>query len=142
MENLATVAEGKARFFADKVSRASELKISGCDGRDRTQLRADAEVLRAHLLQGKSIGVAIRYNRFAPKHVKASLYVADIRVNGRLCDKSDLISDLIDYFDVVEGIDYIEQHWAAYVPSDPTPLVLAFGELTRRAEVLRKLASG
>jgi very-short-patch-repair endonuclease len=139
-ENLATITEAKTRSIADKVPRASELRISGLEGRDRPQLRADAEILHAHLLQGKSIGVGVRYNPFASKHVKASLYIADtVRVNGRLCDQQDNIGDLIDYLDVTDGVEHVEQQWSAYVQPLATPLVLAFGEQRRRAEVLRRV---
>ncbi|MCL5746182.1 MAG: AAA domain-containing protein, partial [Acidobacteria bacterium] len=137
---LAAMTETKSGSIACKVQRAAEARISGLEGRDRTQVRADAECLHAHLASGKGIGIGVRYNPFTSKHVKGSLYVADtFRVNGRPCDQQAVVGDLIDYLDVIGAIEYIDQQWSSYVQPQTIPLLLAFEEHMRRAQLLRRV---
>lgn len=139
-EQLAATTETKSSAIASRVHRAAETKISGLEGHDRTRLRADAEILRAHLASGRGIGPLVRYNPFASRHLKSSLYIADtLRVNGRLCDQHPPIEELIDYLDVIQVVEYIDQQWSPYVQPQSLPLLLAFGEHTRRAQVLRRV---
>ncbi len=138
--NLVVATETKAGPVSCKVPRAAEARISGLEGRDRIQVRADAECLHAHLASGKGIGIGVRYNPFTSKHVKGSLYVADtLRVNGRPCDQQSVVGDLIDYLDVIEAIEYIDLQWSSYVHPQNIPMLLAFAEHMRRARLLRRI---
>jgi len=137
-EQLAATTETKTSAIAKKVHRAAETRISGLERYDRSRLRADAEILRSHLASGRGIGPLVRYNPFVSRHLKSSLYIArTLRVNGRLCDQHSAVEELIDYLDVVQVVEYIDQQWLPYVQPQSLPLLLAFGEHMRRAQVLR-----
>lgn len=139
-ERLAATTEGKTSAVADRLPRAAETKISGLETRDRTRVRADAEILLAHLASGRGIGLLVRYSPFASKHLKASVYIADsVRVNGRSCDQLPTLRELIDYLDVMEALEYIDQQWSPYLQSQTVLLLLAFGEHSRRTQVLRRV---
>ena len=54
----------------------------------------------------------LQANPFAPKHVKASLYVArTVRVNGRLCDSTEVLVQLLDWMHVAATLDRVETEW-------------------------------
>ncbi|MGH9357869.1 MAG: AAA domain-containing protein, partial [Terriglobia bacterium] len=110
----------------------------GLDQRDLAVVRADAEVLQAHLASGKGLGISVRFNPFVSKGVRAALYLTDhVRVNGRPCDSPTAIADLLDFIEVTEAVDYIGQQWSPYVQARQMPIALSFREHEQRAEVLR-----
>lgn len=139
-EALHAITINKVTAVASHIPKVSELKISGLDQRDRAVVRADAEVLQTHLASGKSLGISVKYNPFAPKGVRAALYLTDqVRVNGRPCDSPAAIADLLDFIEVTEAVDYIGQQWSPYVQARQMPIALTVREHERRAEVLYEI---
>jgi len=135
--SLSAATSSKLALLRDRVEGAAQLKVTGIDRRDRAEVRAHVEGLRHHLLAGKGTGLALRYNPFAPKHLKACLYLLDeVRVNGRPCERPDETAALLQYLDVVDGIGYVDEQWSAYLPPSPLPMLLRFGDQVRRAELL------
>ena len=141
-QELHTITTKTISVITDRIERVSLFKVSGIDNRDRAIVRADAEVLRVHLAAGKGTGVLVRYSPFAPKRVRAALYLADeVRVNGRLCDSPTVLSDLLDFIEVSDSIDYLDQHWSAHAAKQSRPLALTISEYHRRTEVLQEILS-
>ena len=136
-QNLAAATASKLAFLKDRVDRAAQLKVAGIEQRNRAEVRAHAETLRDHLLAGKGTGLWFRHNPFAPKHLKASLYLIDeVRVNGRPCERHDEANALLDYLDVIDAIEYVDEQWSPYLAASTLPLLLQFGDQVRRAELL------
>jgi very-short-patch-repair endonuclease len=135
--NLSEATASKLAFLKDRVGHAAQLKISGIDQRDRAEVRAHAETLRDHLLSGKGTGISLRYNPFAPKHLKACLYLIDeVRVNGRPCERHDEATVLLQYLEVIDAVEYIDQQWSPYLSPSVLPILLHFGDQVRHAELL------
>jgi hypothetical protein len=111
--------------------------VAGIEQRNRAEVRAHAEALRNHLLAGKGTGLSLRYNPFAPKHLKASLYLIDeVRVNGRPCERHEEATALLQYLAVIDAIDYVDEQWSPYLSPSAYPMLLRFGDQVRRAELL------
>ena len=139
-QNLAAATTAKLEFLTDQVDRAAQLKVAGIEQRNRADVRAHTEALRDHLLAGKGTGLSLRYNPFAPKHLKASLYLVDeVRVNGRPCERHEEAAALLQYLDVIEAIDYIDEQWSPYLSPSAFPMLLRFGDQVRRAELLKSV---
>jgi very-short-patch-repair endonuclease len=139
-QKLAAATRAKVEFLKDHVDRAAQLKVAGIEKRNRAEVRAHAETLRDHLLAGKSVGRSLRYNPFAPKHLKASLYLVDeIRVNGRPCERHEEATALLQYLNVIESIEYVDEQWSPYLSPSALPMLLHFGEQVRRAELLENV---
>lgn len=139
---LATATTAKLEFLRHQVEQAAQLKVAGIDKRDRAEVRAHAETLRDHLLAGKGTGLSLRFNPFAPKHVKASLYLVDeVRVNGRTCERHEVAAALIQYLDVIDAIEYVDQQWSPYTSPSGLPMLLRCGDQVRRAELLNTVLS-
>lgn len=141
-KQLAAATEAKTKAIESKIQKAAEIRISGLEGYDKTRVRADAEILRGYVTSGKRLGSWMRYNPFASKALKSSLYIADtIRINGRLCDHLPVLQELCEYLDVIEKVDFIDAQWTPYVQPQPLPLLLAFSEYERRIQVLQRVLS-
>jgi very-short-patch-repair endonuclease len=139
-QNLAATTTAKLEFLKDRLDRAAQLKVLGIAQRNRAEVRAHAETLRDHLLAGKGTGLSLRYNPFAPKHLKASLYLVDeVRVNGRPCERHDEVTALLHYLDVIDAIEYVDEQWSPYLPPSGLPMLLHFGDQVRRAELLENV---
>jgi very-short-patch-repair endonuclease len=139
-QNLAAATTAKLEVLEDQVDRAAQLKVSGIEQRNRAEVRAHVETLRDHLLAGKSTGLSLRYNPFAPKHLKASLYLVDeVRVNGRPCERYEEAAALLQYLDVIEAIEYVDEQWSPYLSPSAFPMLLRFGDQVRRAELLKNV---
>jgi hypothetical protein len=139
---LVAATTAKLEFLRDQVEQAAQLKVAGIEKRDRAEVRAHAETLRDHLLEGKGTGLSLRFNPFAPKHVKASLYLVDeVRVNGRSCERHEIAAALIQYLDVIEAIEYVDQQWSPYISPSVLPMLLRCGDQVRRAELLNNVLS-
>ena len=139
-QTLASATTAKLEFLKSQVDLVAQLKITGIEKRNRAEVRAHAETLRVHLQDGKSTGISLRYNPFAPRHLKASLYLVDeVRVNGRPCDRYDEAAALAGYLDVIDAIDYIDEQWSPYLLPSAFPLLLRFAEQVRRSELLKSV---
>ena len=135
--NLAVATASKVAFLKDRVDNAAQLRVSGIDQRNRAEVRAHAETLRDHFLAGKGTGLSLRYNPFAPKRLKACLYLVDeVRVNGRPCERHDETAALLRYLDVIDAIEYLDEQWSPYLSPSALPMLLHFGDQVRRAELL------
>lgn len=139
-EQLRTITINKVNAVASRISKVSEMKLSGLEQRDLANVRADAETLKARLGSGKGVSSTLRYNPFVPKRVRAALYLVDkVRVDGRPCDSSTAIGDLLDFIEVTKAIEYVDQQWAPYTQAAPAPVLLSFREHERRADVLAEI---
>jgi very-short-patch-repair endonuclease len=124
-------------FLKDRIEKAVQLKVSGIEKRERAEVRAHAEILREHQMAGKGTGLSMRYNPFAPKLLKASVYLIDeVRINGRSCDRHTETTALLEYLNVVDALDYIDEQWSPFLQPSKLPPLLRFGEQVRRAELL------
>jgi very-short-patch-repair endonuclease len=124
-----------------KTAQASECKITGLEGHELATVAADANVLKVHINSGGSLGLALQVNPFAPKHVKAALYVSKtIRVNGRLCSSADALGQLLDWMHVATTFDQIGAEWAEVdAPAGPKIFQHRLHEFKRRLEHLQKV---
>ncbi len=137
-QTLAAATAAKLEFLKDHVDRAAELKVAGIEQRNLAEVRAHVETLRDHLLAGKGTGFSLRYNPFASKHLKASLYLVDaVRVNGRPCERHEEATALLQYLDVIQAVEYVDEQWSPYLAASSYPLLLRFGDQVRRAELLK-----
>jgi very-short-patch-repair endonuclease len=135
--NLSATTTAKLAFLKDRVEKAVQVKVLGIEGRDRSEVRVHAEVLREHLLAGKGTGVSVRYNPFAPKLLRASLYLIDqVKINGRSCERQAEVTALLEYLDVVDALEHIDEQWSTFTPPSGLPPLLRFGDQGRRAELL------
>lgn len=126
--------------ITDDLGRVAQFKLSGLEARDRAVVRADAEQLRSHLEAGKGTGFVARNNPFVSKHVKSALYLTtEVRVNGKLCDSTAVIDELLSYLRVVEAFDYLKQCWSVCTVEPSLPLPLAVTEYKRRTDQLQKV---
>jgi hypothetical protein len=95
---LSVAINTKLDFLDSRVNQAAQLKVAGIEKRNRSEVRAHAETLRDHLLEGKGTGISLRYNPFASKHLRASLYLVDeVKVNGRSCERHEEAAALLLY---------------------------------------------
>jgi very-short-patch-repair endonuclease len=130
----------KCGEISPKVAHVSEFKVLGAEGYEISTLMADASALREHLDAGGRLGLSLQANPFAKKQLKAALYVAKtIRVNGRLCDTSEVLTQLLDWINVGTTLDAIEAEWEGIgiAPAGRT-LQHRFQESKRRVELLAK----
>ncbi len=138
--SLSAATRSKLDFLNDNINHAAQLKVTGIGQRNRAEVRANAETLRDHLLAGKGTGVSLRYNPFAPRHLKACLYLIDeVRVNGRPCERHDETTALLQYLDVIDAVEYVDEQWSPYLPPSTLPMLLHFGDQVRRAELLSSI---
>jgi len=123
-----------------KISHVSEFKVMGSEGHEISTLMADANALKEHLDAGGRLGLSVQANPFAKKQLKAALYVAKtVRVNGRLCDISEVLTQLLDWIHVGTTLDAIEAEWEGIgvAPAGKT-FQYRFHEFKRRVELLAK----
>ena len=140
--NLSAATASKLAFLEGNIDHAAQLKVTGMGQRNREEVRAHAETLRDHLLAGKGTGVSLRYNPFAPRHLKACLYLIDeVRVNGRPCERQDETTALLQYLDVTGAVEYVDEQWSPYLAPSTLPMLLHFGDQVRRAELLSSVLS-
>ncbi len=136
-QHLSTTTSSKIAFLKDHIEKAVQVKVSGIDRRDRAEVRVHAEALRDHLAAGKGTGVSLRYNPFAPKLVKASLYLIDeVRINGRSCEGHAEVTALLEHLDVVDAIEHIDEQWSTFTPPSGLPPLFRYSDQARRAELL------
>lgn len=108
---LLEVTQTHLNILADRVRWADGIQVSET-GRDPRVVRSDAEVLLAHLEKGGKLG----WGLFRPKPVKQGLYlIQEVRVDGRLCDRPEVLRDLISYLEVRERIEALRAQWSEYV---------------------------
>lgn len=138
--SLSAATASKLAFLNGNIDHAAQLKVTGIGQRNRAEVRANAETLRDHLLAGKGTGVSLRYNPFAPRRLKACLYLIDeVRVNGRPCERHDETTALLQYLDVIDAVEYIDELWSPYLSRSTMPMLLHFGDQVRRAELLSSI---
>lgn len=101
---------------------------------------ADANALKDHIDAGGRPGFAVQANPFARKHLKAALYVSrTIRVNGRLCDSREVLSELLDWIKVAATLDDVKAEWEEIgIPFAGKAFQHRFHEFKRRLEILGK----
>lgn len=141
-QHLHDTTRHKCEQVGTTVDRVSEFKLTGLDGHEISTLTADASAIKEHIDGGGSLGVMLQANPFAPKLVKAALYVAKtIRVNGRLCDCSEVLVQLLDWIHVAATLDRVEAEWAeVQIPfAGGRAFQHRFHEFKRRSEVLQRV---
>jgi very-short-patch-repair endonuclease len=99
------------------VQKSSGVNVSGVRGRNRAEIRADAEVLLEHLEGGGKLGFWI----FRPAVVRSRLYlIREVIVNGRKCDSPEPLKALIDWMGVIDTLDALRRRWAGLHVVGPT----------------------
>lgn len=132
--------KAKCEEISPGVALVSECKVTGHEGREISTLMADASALRNHLDTGGRLGLAVQANPFASKPVKAALYVSKtIRVNGRLCDTRDTLTELLDWINVATKLEDIEAEWQGIgVAAAGKTVQQRFHEFKRRIDLLER----
>jgi hypothetical protein len=91
---------------------ADERRVSVPSGLDRANVRADAQALLDHFKSGGGLGFPF----VRPRVVRQGWYlVAEVRVNGRLCNDVGTLSRLLLILDVDEKLDMLWSYWRHYV---------------------------
>ncbi|MFH1141423.1 MAG: AAA domain-containing protein, partial [Chloroflexota bacterium] len=86
-------------------------RVSGVENLERQAVRADAEVLLAHLSQGGGWG----FGPFQPSPVKSAKYLAkQVRVNGQRCNSQDTLRNLVQWATVLDRIEDLHGYWQAW----------------------------
>ena len=101
----------------DRAGWADELAVAGLEGRDRHQVRADAELMRLHLESGRGWGIG----PFRAALAKRSYYLrAEVSVNGEPCDTAERLQTLLNWLDVDHRLDLLRERWqrTSSVPED------------------------
>jgi len=76
----------------------------------RSEILADAKALLAHFNNGGKLGLPL----FRPKPVKSAWYlVREARLDGRLCDRTEIVANLVI---VLQTDDHIEALWSDWAP--------------------------
>lgn len=141
-QHLHEATRHKCEQIETTVGHVSEFTISGLDGHEISTLMADANILKDHIANGRRLGVMLQANPFGDKHVKASLYLAkSVRVNGRLCDNTEVLVQLLDWMHVATTLDRVETEWAEIqVPfAGGKSFQHRFHEYQRRSDILCKV---
>lgn len=87
-------------------------RVSGVENLERQAVRADAEVLLAHLSQGGGWGFG---PFFQPSPVKRAKYlVKQVRVNGQRCNSQDTLRNLVQWATVLDWIEDLHGYWQAW----------------------------
>lgn len=108
-----------------------ESQVAGLENRDRASVKADVSALLQHLESGKGLG----FGPFRPKVVKNGQYLLrGVYVDGRRCDCPEVLRALLEWLEVADHLDALQQRWAAVaqVPSGPFNMrVAAYHDLQR-----------
>ena len=98
----------------DRVEWASECRISGLEGRERSVVKAQAIALLNHLEAGGKIG----WGPFRHKVVKEGLcLVKEVYVNGKLCNEVQALKELLDWIEVTDCLEALKDHWSQHTES-------------------------
>src|SRR5207245_2693566 len=75
-QHLRESTRQKCEQIEAKIVQVFEYKVAGIRGHEVSTLMADASALKDHIDAGGRLGFMLQANPFAPKHVKAALYVS------------------------------------------------------------------
>ena len=97
-----------AKAVQQSAAWADENQVTGIEGRDHREVRADAEALLAHLQNGGRWGIG----PFRTAVVKKALYLADtVRLGGRPCDAPTALRGLIEWLTLQERLLELRRRW-------------------------------
>lgn len=116
---LARVSRAHLDAMGDRAHEADEMKVTWPLDRDRYALKSDAEELLRHLEAGGRLG----FGPIGPAVVRRTRYLSKVvYVNGRLCDRPDVLRKLIFWVDVYERLDALHGHWSEHAEISSTSL--------------------
>jgi very-short-patch-repair endonuclease len=108
---LLEFTEENLQVLQVRIREVSTLKISGLEGYDQAELALHAQELKAHLDNGKGLGVG----PFRPKPVKQGLYlVKKIYVDGQPCKTATVLEKLINWLDFKKRLEGLAELWKEY----------------------------
>ncbi len=123
--DLYEVTTGQAKSIQERARLADDTHVTGMEGREHREVRADAEELRGHLEAGGRWGVG----PFRSAAVKKGMYLSHtVRLNGRPCDTQTSLQELIDWIKLQEQLTELRRRWL------PNYRVRAAGVNTQAAE--------
>ena len=131
-ELLSLTREGLKKV-SPNYREVAQRNTSGTQNRDMHVLRADAQALRTHLLAGGKMG----FGPFKPKVVKDCWYLLqEVRVEGKLCQASAALDDLIEWIELTITTESLKEHWKGICDSIPASVIPAIATLTDFCEPL------
>lgn len=134
--DLLTLNEAELRKVGNKFQRALSRELHIPANRDRRILYGDASALLSHLNEGGSMGFWL----FRANVVRQTIYITrEVRVNGRLCDDTPGIAELVEHLTVERSIDLLWENWAMHVQRAAGPLRYQVSELEQNLEHLRRI---
>lgn len=106
--DLYEVTTRTAKAIQEKTRWADDTRVTGIEGREHRELRADAEELLGHL----EIGGRWGFGPLRPAVVKKAMYLRQsVRLNGRPCDTSASLRDLIQWVKLQEQLTELRRRW-------------------------------
>lgn len=111
---------------ARKISLPKECELS--------KVKADAKALLDHLEEGRGL----RFSFLRSKSIRTARYlIKKTRVNGRPCDNTDSLKELISSLDVDDKLDTLWEHWGPYAGKTKKSRIGQVGELEDLCEPLK-----
>ena len=114
-----------------RLAHARQVQLP--DGADRHRLLGDARDLHGHLTNGGSLGFWF----FRPAVVRRTIYLTvQVRVNGRACETTEILSELVEHLDLEICVEALWRHWSGIADRYTGPLPRQVAELEECQEAL------
>jgi very-short-patch-repair endonuclease len=125
--------------IGDRANHFTGVKVSGLEGRDKSIVKLHAANLVQHLNDDGKLG----FGPFRAKAVKEAMYlIREVRINGHLCDELQYLRELVEWLEVSEHLELLEQYWTPHIepPSGPFDTQVAeYGDLCKLLEMALRL---
>lgn len=132
---LLSITREHLESIGDHARNAGERKISGLEGRNRSDVKNHAAALLQHMEGGGKLGSWL----FRPKVVKESRYlVKDVRVTGILCDTQQPLRDLLEWIEAADHLDVLRECWAPHTEVPTSSFAAQVAEYEDLCEPLEK----
>lgn len=137
-QELHNISQQIITNIAEIVQKADSTEIVLPEDRDLKTVLEDGLALKEHLINGGRIG----WGPFRSKDVKSILYlIKNVKVNGRLCNKMDRITLLVEVLRVKTELERGWKFWAGRTEKIEGPCSLQFRALKSLSEALSEALS-
>ncbi|MBU2537587.1 MAG: AAA family ATPase [Proteobacteria bacterium] len=118
------------------ATQVDSLDVSIPQDMDRKKVLHDAKALKNHFDSGRGAGVWL----FKPKTVREhGDLIGKVKVDGRNCDNSDTLQNLINYLTVEQELNYVWPLWAGKAVRLTGPFPLQVAEIDELHEALENI---
>ena len=136
-KELHRVSEENLRGLKERADKVDRQKLDAPNGLDRRKLLKDANTLKRYFNHGGKIRWPWFINKKIVKDNRS--LIKHVHIDGRLCNTSEVLTELIEYLSVEQVTEYIWNMWKGKARKREGSFLIQVAELEELLEALTRV---